>query len=184
MDDFYKYFMLFDKSWPWIVAIFGGIILLWKSILNQYRAYCFMLRLHKDSVENSIDIISIINQLAQGQSECNIRHRLSESKLHTAIFVFNIEGKCTYVNDYVCEIWGLSHKEMLDTGWLSSILEEERMEVYDTWIESVQKKVPYSTTYKIQNRRTGKIHSVRAHAWCISDLCGKTICYLGSVDII
>lgn len=184
MDEFIKYFTVLDKSWPWIIAIFGGLVLFWKSLSVRYRAYNFMLNLHKDAEDKSIDIISIIRQLAQAQSECDIRHRLSENKLHTAIFVCNIEGQCTYSNDYLCELFGLSYEEMLDTGWLSVILEEDRIRTYDKWIECVKKKIPYSTTYTIQNNRTKQIYHVKANAWCISDLCGTPICYLGSVEII
>lgn len=93
-------------------------------------------------------------------------------------------GRCTWVNDSLCELFGMSHEEMLGLGWLRAIKEEERQEVYEHWMHAIQTNIPYSWSYTIVNQKTGDEIEVKSTANAVSLSNGTILQYHGTVSPI
>lgn len=183
-DEVLKIINMCSALWPWLVFAGGGLLILWKQAGHIIRAYCFLLRLYHNSTHNNIQIIEELSKLSQSKNESDIRHKLAENKLRIAIYICDTKGSCIYVNDYLTELWGVSHDEMLDLGWLSNIVEEERLEIHDNWLESVAKHVPYNAEYTIKNSRNHNYIKVKSTAWFVKNVRHEPVCYIGSIEAI
>ena len=72
-------------------------------------------------------------------------------------------GRCIWVNESLCALFGQSVNTMVDTdgnGWLRSI--EEANDVFHDWSEAVKNKTPYQREYTVRNQRTNKRTKCRA----------------------
>ena len=74
-------------------------------------------------------------------------------------------GRCIWVNEALCALFGQSVNTMVDTdgnGWLRSI--EEANDVFHDWADAVKNKTPYQREYTVRNQKTGKSVKCRAVA--------------------
>lgn len=80
----------------------------------------------------------------------------------TAVFETNEAGRCTNASPALCEMFGMTHEEMLGLGWLAAIASaEERDRAWLNWRSAVDSGVPYKDRYLVHNARTGeKFHAV------------------------
>lgn len=111
-----------------------------------------------------------------------LRYRHDMSVSERAIFECEpLTGRCTWVNDALCELFGMSHEDMLGFGWLRAVREDQREEVHSHWKTAVDNNIPYSWSYYVVNQKTGDSLEVRAtaNAICLSN--GTIIQYHGSI---
>lgn len=125
-------------------------------------------------IADAVRTVSCSQDLAQLKVEILHRH------LGIGIFVCDPSGKCTEVNDQLCELFGLDSKEMVGFGWLSAVVEGDRMETHKAWAYAVKNDLPYRSEYTIRNARTHSELRVRARAWATKEG-GVTLGYLGYV---
>ena len=72
-------------------------------------------------------------------------------------FECDANGKCTWVNEALCALFGQSFNEMISadgSGWLASIEEPEK--VFEVWSEAVCTKIPYYKEYVVRNDKLKK----------------------------
>ena len=74
-----------------------------------------------DSVQKSNDILEV-------------RMRISERYLKIGLYVCDLEGKAVWLNDVICEMFGLDSRSMLGFGWLQAIHPCDRERVNEEWI--------------------------------------------------
>lgn len=92
-------------------------------------------------------------------------------------------GRCTFANAALCELFGLDSGAMLDHGWLSAIVDEERAAAADAWTKAVKENTPYSWTYHIRNQRTKEVILCSTSAQPVN-AGGKIIAFTGSVKAV
>lgn len=92
-------------------------------------------------------------------------------------------GRCTFANAALCDLFGMDSSAMLDHGWLSAIVDEERAASADAWEKSVREHLPYSWTYHIRNARTKEIILCSTSAQPVI-AGGKIIAFTGSVKAV
>lgn len=100
------------------------------------------------------------------------------------IYQCDKDGICIWANNAILEIFGLSINEMLGNGWLISIIPEQRIKVWDYWIECNIKKIPYENQYTIYNTKLNKYFLIETIAKPCYDNEDNVIGYLGTVKII
>ncbi len=93
------------------------------------------------------------------------------------------DGSCTYASKALCELFGLSHNDMLGNGWLGGIDEKYRIAAFHHWKECVDQKVPYNNSYIVKNRKTGDHINVITMAKPIIDSRNQISSYLGIVQV-
>lgn len=90
------------------------------------------------------------------------------------------DGRCTFANASLCDLFGLDSSAMLDHGWLSAVVDEERAKSADAWDKAVRDHLPYSWTYHIRNARTHEVILCSTSAQPVI-AGGKIIAFTGSV---
>ncbi len=100
----------------------------------------------------------------------------------TPLYECNASGDCTWVNDQLCELFGMEHSDMLGRGWLRAITQDSRAEEAESWFASVRDDIPYSRSYVIENQRTGELNLCRTTAEALRHSDGKVLMYQGAVD--
>lgn len=95
------------------------------------------------------------------------------------IYMTTPQGECIYVNDFWCEMAGLTHEEALGQGWIKGLHPEDRQVVLDSWEAMVSSQGEWGKEYRFQDK-TGKITWVYGVAAPLTDENGKVLQYLGA----
>lgn len=83
----------------------------------------------------------------------------------TAVFESNESGRCTNASPALCEMFGMTHEEMLGLGWLAAVdSAEERDRAWLNWRSAVDSGMPYKDRYLVHNGKTGERFHVTARA--------------------
>lgn len=142
--------------------------------LKIYRAYQLTRKLIYDQeIVDALKLLAKLDWLSQIFADTHT----------TPIFLCDGSGDCTYANDAICELFGLSKEKMLGNGWTSAVDENQRHEVWKRWEDAIADEIPCSMSYKLINQRTGKESKVRAmtEKCCVG---GQVVCYFGTVKEI
>lgn len=71
------------------------------------------------------------------------------------------QGELTYVNRMLCEWTGFSFGELLGSGWINALVEEDRPAAMDAFVRAVSGKTHYDVEFRIQ-RKDGSRYWCRA----------------------
>jgi PAS domain S-box-containing protein len=123
-----------------------------------------------DSVQKSNDILEV-------------RMRISERYLKIGLYVCDLEGKAVWLNDVICEMFGLDSRSMLGFGWLQAIHQHDRERVNEEWMYAINKELTYNSSYTICNCRSNISLNVKTTAIAVVDDKGKNVCYVGYLEV-
>lgn len=101
--------------------------------------------------------------------------------LTTGSFECSPDGLLTWSNKALCDLFGLSSDEMLGKGWLSSIDEQERADVWFQWLENVENGIPHESIFTVNNRITDESFKCRSNAFTHKNGNGKILGYYGTI---
>lgn len=79
------------------------------------------------------------------------------------IFRTDHDGRCVYVNDRWCEIYGQSRQEALGDGWTRTIHSEDHDWVFDAWNQAVDRSLDFDEEFRV-HRPDGRAVWVHARA--------------------
>ena len=99
------------------------------------------------------------------------------------IFRTDSTGYTTYVNPRWCEISGLSFEEALGDGWLSAVLDEDKIKLSNEWHSAAKDKRSSKVDYRFL-RKDGTISWVMGHAVPEYDSNNEIIGYVGTITDI
>jgi len=66
------------------------------------------------------------------------------------ILKVDADGQCRYVNDYLCDLLGLSALQALGNGWVSALHPEDRDSVVAAWAEAARSKAGLELEFRVQ----------------------------------
>ncbi|WP_192816136.1 EAL domain-containing protein [Geminocystis herdmanii] len=115
--------------------------------------------------------------------ESKQRYASLTSVVPVGIFRTNIGHKCIYINDYCCELMGLSPEKVIGEGWLNGIYSEDRDMVLQYWLNCIEENQQFKLEYRFQ-RPDGEI--IWVYGQCIAeyDAQGKLKGYVGTITNI
>jgi len=67
-----------------------------------------------------------------------------------------VTGNCTWVNESLSVLFGLSQKTMLGRGWLAALDPLESQECWEHFQKAIKIDIPYTWTYTVINQVTGE----------------------------
>lgn len=70
--------------------------------------------------------------------------------LPVGIFTADIEGKCTYLNEYGCSLIGMSLEDVKGDGWAKYIHLEDMPDMFEKWQESVKQLAEFHYEFRFQ----------------------------------
>jgi PAS domain S-box-containing protein len=72
------------------------------------------------------------------------------------IYKCSSDGKCTFANDSLCDLYGATLEEMLGYGWINFIEPSEREATQKNWERAVEYDSSITAEYTIINGTTGE----------------------------
>lgn len=100
----------------------------------------------------------------------------------TAMYECDVNGRCVFVNDSLCELFGLSPSHMYESGWLEALHHDDRISTFRHWMECIDNGIPYSATYRLVHPQSGKETQVFTKAEPMRSGTGKIVGYYGTVS--
>lgn len=139
--------------------------------------------LHREFSKNSgKSIKDQITRIDNNTKVSDSRIRLIATNLvSTGLFECDASGMYTWVNKALSDMFGLEREEMLENGWISAIVAEDRNRVWKNWTECVAQHIPYEEEYTVFNRKTNEEFSVRVVAIANKNDYGQILSYLGTI---
>jgi PAS domain S-box-containing protein len=142
--------------------------------------------------ELAASILKLVSMRAAGKLEATLAEekvRESEEKFRVliesnsvAIYLSDLNGKCTYVNPKWCEMAHLNYKEALGDGWVNGIYEEDRDKVFGNWDKMIASDGNWGFEYRFGT--PAKISWVYGTAKSYKNDSGQIAGFIGSnVDI-
>jgi PAS domain S-box-containing protein len=123
-----------------------------------------------------------INRIDDAVSLAELRSKMIASNLlSTGAFECDAAGNYTWANKAACDMFGLSFEEFIGKGWLTSVIDDERANVWKTWIEAINLDIPYEVEYTIVNRQTHVSFRVRVVAIPHKTVDKKILAYYGTI---
>lgn len=189
-----------------IVTIIMFIIAGWKLIISPIKKVNKLLtdnsvKLNKalDTIDNDLvpfmksmtaefsknsgkSIKDQLTRIDENTKLSNMRIRLiATNVVSTGTFECDETGKTVWVNKALSDMFGLDKDEMLDNGWLTAVVDNERSEVWTEWIFSINNKIPYESEYNVYNKKSNTTFKVRVVAIANKTDTGKILGYFGTV---
>jgi PAS domain S-box-containing protein len=95
------------------------------------------------------------------------------------IYATDAKGRCSYVNRRLCELFGISRRRALGTGWMHAIVPEDLDHVRRLRSEAIGPRKTFELQYRV--RSGGKIIWVAATSSALFDGAGRFIGRIGTV---
>lgn len=179
----------------WIIDNYGTVT---AGLAIALSLFLFIKKWHKHAI-NSInlsikfydifgnspaqEIEGLCESIREEQSLLEIRQQISERYLKIGVYITDLEGKCTWTNDYLNQIFGRDSKDMLGFGWLIGIHKDDRNRIHGEWMYSVNNKIEFSSDYVICNGKNDLAIEVTSSAVAVVNDKKERQCYIGYVTI-
>ena len=109
----------------------------------------------------AMDVSSEMNalkaQIAQSESEDKFKNVTNTSP--TGLWLSDPDGNLTYLNKTLTDWTGMAYADLLGTGWINAIFEEDREMSGLEFVKAIQNKTHYEVDFRI-NKADGKV------VWC------------------
>lgn len=109
----------------------------------------------------AMDVTSEMNalnaQIAQSQSEDKFKNVTNTSP--TGLWLSDPEGNLTYLNKTLTDWTGMAYADLLGTGWINAIVEEDRENAAKEFVEAIKNKAHYEVEFRL-NKKDGNV------IWC------------------
>lgn len=128
-----------------------------------------------------------VNQMIERMNESSALVRKNEEQFRivttlapVGIFVTDVDGQGTFVNQQWCELTGLTAEQAIGEGWTQALYPEDREKVAQQWKASVQKLGKFQMEFRFV-RPDGSVIWVKGLASAILDENGIATGFLGTV---
>jgi len=112
--------------------------------------------------------------------ESEERFRALASNAPVGIFITDLSGRTISVNDYWCQMTGLSEKEANGDGWMLGLHPDDRDRIAKGWQEALKKQSESKAEFRYV-RDEGETTWVQGHAVPLRDANGQHVGYIGTV---
>ncbi len=123
------------------------------------------------------------NQVETALRESEERYQTLTKLAPVGVFHTDAQGLCTYVNDKMSEITGLSTEQMYGLAWAQSLHPDDRDRVLDEWDTARHKNLPFNSESRFM-KPDGELTWVIAQAVAETGNAGEVIGYVGTVTNI
>ena len=188
MDDLKSIAGKIADLWGYALATVGVLAVCHGRIVKLYRTVSRAFRLSNASHDHfgtdpALSIVESLRQHTRDGAVQEVRLTLLEESLGAGIYVCDATtGACTNCNSALAELYGLDKAAFRDSGWLSAVVPDDRISVYERWQESVRKKIPYELSYFVRNQRTDRKFRVITKAYPAILADGTILCYVGTCE--
>jgi PAS domain S-box-containing protein len=98
---------------------------------------------------------------APGDREQRVLLEAMATTAPVGMFISDVNGRCSYVNDRWCRIWGVERAEAAAGGWIEAVHPDDRSGVIEDIARSIAGKRPFTGEFRVR-RPDG------SHRWVLS----------------
>lgn len=173
---------LAERLSGWFFAGAGILIAARRRVAALFRAVRVAHDIHTEfGREAAATLREITEDLKRSQTVASFRHRLAERHLRVGIYLCGVDGRCTWVNDWLSQAFGIDRSDCVGFGWLGAIADAERSNTHSKWINAVTTGIPYRDKYTVRNKRNGRSWVAKTEAFAITRD-DQVVCFLGVVE--
>jgi hypothetical protein len=166
------------------VALFAKARKVIKVIQDAIRTFVLGNRFYDIYGPNPAETINeIYDSIQKAHDVLQIRQQISERYFKIGIYICELDGRCSFSNECLNNIFGLDSKEMSGFGWLSAVCVTDRQRVHEAWMYAIKNQIAYNERYTICNARDCIDFVVTTHAVAVIDDKAKIQCYVGYLVI-
>lgn len=172
------------QNYGTVSLILGAIIAFFtkgrRFINNAIRTYVLGNRFHDIFGDTPADFIKEIHETIQKSHDVlEIRQQISEKYLKIGIYICQLDGKLTWSNECLNNMFGLDSEDMKGFGWLQSVSSHDRKRIHEAWMYCIHEQIAYNEKYIIINHRDQLVFDVCTHAVAVIDDQKNIQCYVG-----
>jgi PAS domain S-box-containing protein len=152
-----------------ITAVFTFIKFVYPKIKSRYTkdSYLYNTGFHiVNDIEKSFGkdagnaLRKLLETLHHKMDVKDVRLDIIENALSIGIYLCGSDGKVTYVNRTLSDMFGMDKEKMMGLGWLSPVVERET--AFKRWDFAIKNQIPYSDTYNVEI--DGKAYTYKTEA--------------------
>ncbi len=128
--------------------------------------------------EAGVALRRMVETLHQKIDMKDIRLDILENTLSIGIYLCDGDGKCTYANKTLADMFNMDKERMMGYGWLEPIVNKKA--AYETWKFAVDNRIPYSDTYDVSTELGVRTYKTMAEPSIKDDI---VLGYVGVVRI-
>lgn len=179
LEGWEKIAALIITSSPIFYALIRAVKFIWKKAkeTNQMISNFLNLIPKLENIANNFDVDSILlilNRLENNLYHTNQKLQAIISRMGLASFEADKAGLYIFVSKQWFEFTGLTSDEAVGNGWLNSIHEDERNEVFEEWELCIKQSREFNVKTMLKNSKT-----VSIIAWPIRNLNGSVEKFFG-----
>ena len=112
-----------------------------------------------------------------------IRQQISERYLEIGVYISDLDGKWTWTNDCLGDIFGKDSREMLGLKWLNAVHSRDRQRVHESWSYCLTNDMDHQSTFTVCNCRSNISIEVRATTITVLGEGDQRQCYVGYLTV-
>lgn len=172
-----------ERLGGWIVAGAGTLAVFWRRIRRLFDILRAGDGLHREfGPDAATQIRAMLERVTRSTDELQVRQKIAEQHLRIGIYICRPDGRCSWANDYLCELFGRSQDQMHGFGWIDAVHDDDRKRVYEEWHFATENVLPYRTTYAVVHG--GDVVPVKTEAFAVTHgkrVDGDVVFYVGFV---
>ena len=163
-----------------IVAIYKFTILFYKRV---YKPCYELLNKIKYEINNNggKSIKDLVEKINESITKLSAMNDAMLSISEQCIFKCSSDGRCTFANESLCELYGATQEEMMGFGWINFLLQSERDDNEKNWKRAIENDSSVSSEYTVVHGITGEKIPCYYKAAIKRDSTGKIVSILGIV---
>jgi PAS domain S-box-containing protein len=168
-----------------LAALFGAAVKCRRHMKNAIRSTLLGNRFHDLFGPTPADAIKALHDTIQTSTGLlEARQQIAEKYLKIGIYICDLEGKCTWTNDYLNNMFGLDSNEMRGSGWLQAVHPADRQRTNNEWQYAIKNNIAFNCEYTICNRKDCVSILVLAEAVAVLNDQDQIQCYVGYLEIM
>jgi c-di-AMP phosphodiesterase-like protein len=128
-------------------------------------------------------INQLFHSVRASHETLEIRQQISERYLKIGVYISDLEGRWTWTNDCLGDIFGKDSRDMLGLKWLNGIHSRDRQRVHESWAYCLTNDLDHQSTFTICNCRSNLSIEVRATTIIVLGEGNKRQCYVGYLTV-
>jgi len=168
-----------------LATLFGAAVKFRRHMKNAIRSTMLSNRFHDIFGPTPADAVKILHDTIQTSvGLLEVRQQIAEKYLKIGIYICDLDGKCTWTNDYLNSMFGLDSNEMRGYGWLQAVHPADRQRTNNEWQYAIKNNIAYNCEYTICNKKDCIAIKVLAEAVAVLNDQDEIQCYVGYLGIV
>jgi PAS domain S-box-containing protein len=139
---------------------------------------------HELKTNGGSSVKDAVLRIEKHQDYFSAKFRHGDHIAKEALFEFDENGNCTFVNRAMCLLLNVESTELLNRAWINRIEHSMRERVKLEWKDAIENKISLDSRINFIDGSDGEVFQVRLHAQPNIDRNGNLKGFFGHVEIV